>query len=246
MTQTMQLHENEDSEATPPVRVLLVEDDRDLRQSLAEYLRLRGNAVTEAASGLEFYKALRNASFDIAILDVNLPDCSGFDLAAELAPDARRTGIIMLTARTGREDRIRGYGEGADLYMTKPVDGNELLLAIRNLARRLPDIAAVPQAQAAAWKLDLRGYLLITPAERKIDLTAREMQLLTLLAEAGGQPVSRTTLSEAFGFEDRPEARGIDAITQRLKQKAASIDVDLPMKTIRSVGISFAADLEIH
>ncbi|WP_181409994.1 response regulator transcription factor [Martelella alba] len=242
----MQPHEYDDSDAKSMIRILLVEDDRDLCQSLAEYLRLRGNAVTEAASGLEFYRALRNATFDIVILDVNLPDCNGFELAGELAPDAKRMGIIMLTARTGRDDRIRGYEEGADLYMTKPVDGNELLLAIRNLVRRLPETPVTSHRPAPAWKLDRRGFLLISPADRKIDLTGREMQLLILLAEAGGQPVSRTALSEAFGFEDRPEARGIDAIIQRLKQKAASVDIDLPMKTIRSVGISFAADLEIH
>ncbi len=83
----------------------------DLRQTLAEYLRMCGIAVTEAACGLEFYKLPRKAAFDVAIIDVNLPDCTGFELAGELAPEAERMGIIMLTARTGRDNRIRGYGE---------------------------------------------------------------------------------------------------------------------------------------
>ncbi|WP_163484600.1 response regulator transcription factor, partial [Escherichia coli] len=88
--------------------------------------------VTEAASGIALYKALRQESYDIAVLDVNLPDISGFELARDLAPQAEM-GIIMLTARTGRDDRVRGYADGADLYLTKPVDSEELALAIVNL-----------------------------------------------------------------------------------------------------------------
>lgn len=115
--------------------VILVEDNGILRQSLADYLRLCNMDVTEAASGTEFHALLPRARYDIAVLDVNLPDTSGFDLAASLSA-SNDMGIIMLTARARRDDRIEGYQRGADLYFTKPVDSEELAVAITNLARR--------------------------------------------------------------------------------------------------------------
>ena len=174
---------------------------------------------------------------------VNLPDISGFELAEELAKETEGVGIVMLTARAGREDRISGYSAGADLYLTKPVDGDELLLAVNNLARRLSEktsVAAVP------WKLDTVGYTLTAPDGTRIELTGRELDFLKLLADGGGNPVSRAVLSAELGYDDRPEARGIDAIIQRLKHKAGAIDMDLPIKTIRLVGTSFTATVEIR
>lgn len=116
--------------------VLLVEDDDELREALAETLRLNGMTVSEAESGAAFRDALRAGDVEVAIIDVNLPDISGFMLARDLAAAPRRPGIIMLTL-AARHDRVRGYAEGADLYMTKPVDGEELVLAVGNMARRL-------------------------------------------------------------------------------------------------------------
>ncbi|MEO1985479.1 MAG: response regulator transcription factor [Martelella sp.] len=225
------------------IRILLVEDERDLRQSFADYLTMRGNTVTEASSGLEFYRALRKQKFDVAIIDVNLTDISGFELAEELAKETEGVGIVMLTARAGREDRISGYSAGADLYLTKPVDGDELLLAVNNLARRLSEKTSVA---LAPWKLDTVGYTLTAPNGTRIELTGRELDFLKLLADGGGNPVSRAVLSAELGYDDRPEARGIDAIIQRLKHKAGAIDMDLPIKTIRLVGTSFTATVEVR
>ncbi len=132
------------------ISVVLVEDDHDLRHGIADYLRLQAIDVTDVASGIGFYTALNHNDFDEAILDVNLPDVSGFELA-RAASSGKRMGVIMLTARANREDRINGYEHGADLYLTKPVDGEELALAIGNLARRIRAIAT-PAAHAASSK----------------------------------------------------------------------------------------------
>ncbi|MGV0908149.1 response regulator transcription factor [Martelella sp. FOR1707] len=251
MTEDVQTIKHADGQLKAIVRILLVEDDEDLRQSLAEYLKLSGYDVTEASSGLECYRALRNATFEVAIIDVNLPDCSGFELVSDLAGEAEGRGIILLTARTGRDDRVRGYQQGADLYLTKPVDGLELVLAIRNLVRRLPeprkagDDADVAQSTNQTWRLDRLNYVLTAPDDIGIDLTGREMQLMAILVEARGDPVSRSKLASELGYDDKPETRGIDAIVHRLKQKAASSNVDLPIKSIRSIGISFAATTEV-
>lgn len=125
----------------PKQKLILVEDNTDLRQGLADYLRLCNFIVDEAASGAEFHEALRRESYEVAIIDVNLPDVSGFELAQHIAArngaEAADTGVIVLTARGGRQDRVRGYESGADLYLTKPVDSEELALAAWNLAQRI-------------------------------------------------------------------------------------------------------------
>ncbi len=231
-----------------PIHVVLVEDDHDLRQGLAEYLRLSGISVTDLSSAISFYKALRTDVFDIAILDVNLPDASGFELARDLSAE-RRPGIIMLTARTGRDDRIRGYAEGADLYLTKPVDGEELLLAVRNLARRV-HTAAVTKAerinarQPAVWQIETQRRLLVAPGGVSLQLSGRELLLLEYLAQAEGATVARAGLAKHLGYGEMDvESRSLDAVLRRLRQKAQDCSIELPLLVIHAVGIRFSAPL---
>ncbi|MDQ0390335.1 response regulator transcription factor [Labrys monachus] len=238
-----------------PTRVVLVEDDHDLRQGLAEYLRLSGIMVVDVASAAALYKALRREDFDIVILDVNLPDISGFELARDLSAE-RRTGVIILTARTSREDRIQGYAEGADLYLTKPVDGEELVLAVRNLARRVhqadPASEERPAVETARtppdkpWRLELRHYRLISPEGHAIPLSGREVMLMEHLAHAQGATVARSTLATLLGYDIRsPESRGLDAVLRRLRHKALENGSELPLHAIHSVGIRFSGPLSI-
>ena len=233
------------------IRAILVEDDHDLRQGLSEFLRLSGIEVRDVPSGLELYRALRLEDFNVAILDVNLPDSSGFDLVRELSAE-RGLGLILLTARTGRDDRIRGYAEGADLYLTKPIDGQELVLAVRNLARRVQNAAADhPAAIAtrspgptAAWRLDMLRHCLVPPHSDPIQLSGREVMLLEFLAQAEGATVPRATLAAQLGYgADGGEGRGFDAVVRRLRRKVADRGLDLPLRAIRAIGVRFAAPL---
>ncbi len=238
------------SSADRAIRAILVEDDSDLRQGLAEYLRLSGIVVTDVPSGIAFYKALRADSFDIAILDVNLPDTTGFELARDLSAQKGGMGVIMLTARAGRTDRIQGYAEGADLYLTKPVDGEELLLAARNLARRVREASASAGEEAAlpaaapAWRLDRQGHRLVSPEAVALQLSGRELMLLECLAAAGGETVARSTLVRHLGYAEMgSESRSLDAVLRRLRQKALEGGVDLPLRVIHAVGFRFAAPI---
>jgi two-component system torCAD operon response regulator TorR len=233
------------------IRTVLVEDDHDLRHGLSEYLRLSGIEVRDVPSGLELYKALRLEDFDVAILDVNLPDSSGFDLARELSAE-RGLGLILLTARTGRDDRIRGYAEGADLYLTKPIDGQELVLAVRNLARRVQDGGAGQPTAAelrgpatvAAWRLDMLRHCLVPPRSDPIQLSGREVMLLAFLAQAQGATVARATLAEHLGYAAAGgEGRGLDAVLRRLRRKVGDRGLDLPLRAIHAIGVRFAAPL---
>ena len=120
--------------AKPP-RVVIIEDDRDLRESIIRFLSVSGVAAEGVGSVLDFYREIVVGNFDVAVVDVNLPDQSGFTLADYLRRSSD-LGIIIITARDGMEDRVRGYGAGADLYLVKPVNMPELVAAIINLTRR--------------------------------------------------------------------------------------------------------------
>ena len=235
------------------VKIILVEDDHDLRQSITEYLRLRKFHVTDVASGIEFYKALRQERYDIAVLDVNLPDVSGFELARDVASQ-RDMGIIMLTARTARDDRVRGYRDGADLYLTTPVDGEELALAILNLDRRIrPAVAPVDSGSAGftpgddmSWRLDRQGQTLHAAQGIAVRLSAREVVLLEYLAQRPGVTVSRDEISGLFSqVEQDPESRRIDAAIARLRSKLKAGGIELPLQVVHGAGLRLVKAIEV-
>ncbi|WP_142850368.1 response regulator transcription factor [Telmatospirillum sp. J64-1] len=226
--------------------VVLVEDDEELREGLAENLRLHGLDVIEAECGSVFREAVKTSLIDVAIIDVNLPDANGFELARELAISTIRPGIILLTARTGSRDRRQGYADGADLYMTKPVDTEELLLAIWNLTRRVRDCQAsrAYDGGEARWQLNMPRKLLVAPNDLVITLSGRETLLLEQFVKAQGQLIPRTKLSVMMGYGvPGPENRGLDAALHRLRDKAAKRNLDLPLLVVHAVGLRFAAPL---
>ncbi|MBN9491662.1 MAG: response regulator transcription factor [Alphaproteobacteria bacterium] len=234
-----------------PARVLLVEDDHDLRQSLADYLRLRSLIVGEAASGIEFYKALRQQSFDVAVLDVNLPDVTGFDLASDIAT-TKEMGVILLTARTAREDRIRGYGEGADLYLTKPVDSEELVLAIGNLARRtrMASGGARPAQSGTGKQVRLRlereKRVLRAGDMAPVRLSAREVLLFEYLAAHAGETIKREEVLRLFGEpESNPDSRRLDAALTRLRGKFMTRNMECPLQVVYGAGLRLIEAVEI-
>ncbi|WP_343315404.1 response regulator transcription factor [Brucella sp. BE17] len=232
-----------------PTRVLLVEDDNDLRQSLADYLRLRKMSVKEAVSGLEFYRALSQQTFDVAVLDVNLPDTSGFELVTELSAK-NNMGIIMLTARTGREDRLRGYSEGADLYMTKPVDSEELALAINNLVKRTrknetekPSI--LPPKETVLW-LNLQKRVLLTSNQQQVKLSTRELLLFEHLIENPGKTIKRDAVIKLFtDAEPDPDSRRLDAALARLRAKFQVAEIPFPVQIVHGLGLRLNISIQI-
>lgn len=228
-----------------PIRTIFLEDDQVLRKSLADFLSLNSISVVDVASVSAFRKAIVAGDFDVALIDLGLPDGSGFDVAREL----RGTGIglIIITARSGLADRLQGYQDGADLYFTKPVDGTELVLAIRNLARRLrrAENDAEPRPTTdAKWTFDRTGQRLIAPTGVSIKLSGREAAFVEQLSKAGGETVSRDELTLALGYRDiDSESRRVDAVLRRLRQKARALDTELPVHAVHSLGFRFSAKL---
>lgn len=249
---------------TPPVRVVLIEDDTDLRDSLADLIGLAGFEVLTGKSALEFYQILASQPFEIAILDVGLPDQDGFSIVEHLKANHHRHGIIMLTARDGTEDRIQGFRRGADLYFTKPADGRELVAAITSLALRLratdPHPAAAETAPPAAlsageatgpepgtadWRLDPQQWALRAPSGLSVSLTAQEMRLLGCFLTAPDGIATRSALLGSIGKNPvETEDRSLDAAIRRLRRKVEqAIGQDLPLKTVPTKGYQFTAPL---
>lgn len=235
--------------------VIVVEDDADLRDGLIECLRLYGLRAEGVGSALEFYQQLSAATFDVVILDINLPDRDGYSIATFLS---RKTpmGIIMMTGRGQAEDRIRGFSSGADLYFVKPVIPNELALAATNLARRLrnergaagqPGPTAAPEPSQHPWTLDRIHWRLTSPGGRTVQLSTNEMQLIERLAVHHGVPVPRSELIRLLGHETlSPESRGLDAAIRRLRRKTlAATAEELPVQTVQAVGLVFSAPIRI-
>lgn len=224
-------------------RVIIVEDERDLRDSLVQYLRLEGLDAIGVGSCLEFYRAIAGSSFSVAVVDLGLPDQSGSSLV-EFVRSNTGMGVIILTARDGMQDRLDGYHAGADLYLVKPVDCRELASAIRNLATRLTGAPSAP-ITPEQWCLVRQSWHLVTPTGLVIPLTAREMEFLACLADSSGRPVKRNTLLATLGYADDEYAnRAMDSLIRRLRRKIEGAwSQPSPIKTSYSVGYSFCAPI---
>lgn len=229
--------------------VIVVEDDEDLRLGICEYLQIRGFNVFQAACGSDFHAALEQSRIDVAVLDVNLPDVNGFSLARTLG-SRKDVGIIMLTARRAREDKLRGYEEGADLYFTKPVDTEELALAITNLAKRISQKASNnevnAQVQQQNWVLDRKRMTLISPGGSQLQLSGRETLLIEFLALSPETTIPRMEVLNFYDPANKdPFSRRFDMALGRLRQKASESGIDLPIQAIRGSGVRVIEKIEV-
>lgn len=220
------------------MRIALLEDDAELRERiLLPGLRDYGFEVAGAGSAAELERLLSASPADIVILDVGLPDDDGF-LVAQRLRSRSPVGIVMLTGRNARSDRIRGLTEGADAYLSKPVVLDELAATLHSLARRLLMAAAEPAGEQGQWRLDADGWCLLSPANRSIALTQAERLVLLRLMQAPGTPVTRDDLiaaltDDAYDFDPHR----LEMLVHRLRGKIADQGGEsLPLRAVRGVG----------
>jgi len=199
------------------MRLLVIEDDPVLQRTLAAALREENYAVDTASDGAEgLFKAQQNA-YDAVLLDIMLPKLDGWGVLTALRP-ANRTPVLMLTARDTVPDRIRGLDTGADDYLTKPFDIDELLARLRALIRRSAGQSS-PQLVIGELTLDTAARR-ATVAGAEIVLTAREYSLLEYLALHRGEVVSRATLYEhLFDEADDSLSNLLDVHVSNLRKK---------------------------
>lgn len=233
--------------------IIIVEDDRDFRESIVETLSLHGYDVTGADSALDFYRKIAVKSFQLVILDLGLPDQKGVVLAEYIRTNTAMR-IIILTAQGALESRISAYKAGADTYLLKPVDMSELIASIESNMGRISDqqlqdspvshTGAQQELTVRNWKLLRSQSVLVSPNGQSVKLSSREYDVLELLASMADQVVSRSYLIKALGYEDtRMGSRSLDVLVHRMRQKAASIKERLPVRTVHGQGYSISGTL---
>ncbi len=224
------------------VHVLIVEDDADLRDSLQNLLVEAGFTVHAIGDARDLETVFGVFPADVVLLDINLPDLDGFE-AALMLKEHEGVGIIMLTGRVHREDRLQGLSLGADHYVTKPADPQELVLMIRNLGRRLsgPATRASERSGSDRWVFHTARWALIAPGGTSVALSAAEHHLLDRLTEQAGRPVARRALVvDARRPSEDTLGRGLDLIVFRLRRKVQTETGEaLPVASARGVGYVF-------
>lgn len=225
----------------PVIRALVVEDEGDLREATVTYLRLEGIDAHGVGSLAAADMWLDVHPIDVLVLDLGLPDGDGLRWL-DARPALQAYGLVLTTARGAAVERIRGAEAGVDVYLVKPVDLEELVPVVRNVARRI----RLP-APAAVWTLHEFSWTLTSPAGRGIRLTRTESLLLRTLAETPGQSVPRRRLVEAFGeAPDAYDLRRMEILVRRLRNKVqADAGVALPMDTVHGVGYAFVAPITV-
>lgn len=202
--------------------VLIVEDERKIRQLLRSYLEHDGLAVMTTGSGADAIQTVRDCAPDLVLLDLRLPDVSGEDVAHEI----RRTSdvpIIMLTAKTDVDDRIKGLRLGADDYVTKPFSPREVVLRVQAVLRRGRGPQATGQSYGNRQLVIDQVTRTVTASGRPVDLTPSEWDLLTTLAGVPGRVFTRAELVNRIrGYEFDGYERIIDTHVKNLRRKLES------------------------
>lgn len=200
------------------MRLLVVEDDARLADILARSLRERGYAVDLAADGEQALYQTAVNSYDAIVLDVALPGISGIGISVELRRRGNPVPILMLTARGALEDRVSGLDAGADDYLTKPFELEELHARLRALLRRAPALIP-PVIEVADLRIDTARQT-VTRGARSIHLTSKEYVMLEYLARNAGRVVSRVELCEHVWDENHdPFSNAIEVYINRLRGK---------------------------
>jgi DNA-binding response OmpR family regulator len=214
-----------------PVRILLVEDDAQLGESLEAALRLEQYAVDWLRSGEPVRAALGSTPYDLLILDLGLPGVPGVQVLRQLRADKHSLPVLVLTARNTVADRVDGLDSGADDYLTKPFDILELFARVRALLRRKSEHKST---------LLLAAGISLDPAERlvrfegqPVDLTAREFAILEILMRNTGRYVSKARLEEGiYSWGEEVESNTVEVYISRLRKRFGGGAIE----TMRGVG----------
>ena len=230
-------------------RVVLVEDDEHLAEGLVFNLRNSGYEVEHFETGEEAIQDIEQHGCDLILLDLMLPGMGGLDVARHLRRGGDTTPIIMLTARRGENDAVAGLNAGADDYVTKPFDLDEVLARIRGTLRRQSwTHAADPGGDAApdhlqygAWRIEFSKFAATDKHGKEKRLTVTEAAMLKLFAQRPGEVISRQTfLEEVWGWTGSHETRTVDNFIRRLR---ATLEADpkhpAHIVSVRSAGYKF-------
>lgn len=220
------------------MRLLLIEDDDTLRANLASRLAEGGFAVEQAADGKEGLYFALEYPIDLAIVDLGLPELSGLDLIRELRKQGKSYPVLILTARDRWEDKVGGLDAGADDYVVKPFQFEEVIARVNALLRRSGGWAS-SQLTAGPISLDLRRQE-VKVNDEVIELTSFEYKIIEYLMIRAGQVVSKTELTERLYDQDfERDSNVIEVFVGRLRKKLDPDNTINPIETLRGRGYRF-------
>lgn len=224
------------------LQVLVIDDEWNMRNLLRIYLSKNGIEVTEAKNGHEGVNIAEQLSFDLIILDVMMPDLDGWEVCHKIR-ETKNTPILMLTARTETQDKVKGLTFGADDYLVKPFDTEELIARVFALIRRSSLLSLTTAQKIISYQdliIDSEGRQVMVQ-EQPVDFTPKEFDLLYLLAKYPGRAFDRETLLEKLWRNDYfGDFRTVDTHVKNIREKVRKAGLSFnPIQTVWSVGYKF-------
>lgn len=226
------------------MRILLVEDEEYMAQAVARVLEKNHYTVDLAYEGEYGLDCALSGIYDIIILDVMLPGLSGLQILKTLRREKIAVPVLLLTAKSETEDKVTGLDLGADDYLTKPFEIQELLARLRVLARRKQEISV--QSTYMFGDIALNPYTLsLYCASQSFRLTLKESQLLEMLMDARGSVVSKSRIIEkVWGFDSDAQDRHVEVYISFLRKKLKALGSDTFIETVRGMGYTLQAGRE--
>lgn len=222
------------------MKILIIEDEKLLADSLKALLEKKGfdvECVYDGESGAEYAET---GVYDLLILDVMMPKMDGFEVARSVRAKRCGTPILMLTARSGLEDRIRGLNAGADYYLTKPFDSRELLACVNALLRRQG--GQVDELSLGNTALDLSSCTLIC-GENSVRLSAKEFDIMRFLLQSKDAVLSKEViLAKVWGYDSNAVENHVEVYVGFLRKKLAAIGSNVRIEAVRRLGYRLEVD----
>lgn len=217
------------------MRLLIVEDERAMAEGLCALLERQGYAADPALDGVSGLDCAMSGLYDLIVLDIMLPKMDGLEVLTRLRNARVETPVLMLTARSSVEDRIRGLDHGADDYLTKPFDTGEFLARVRALTRR-KDVPLEEELAFGDIRLD-RRRLELCRGEERLRLGPKEFQVMECLLMNKNQIVPRNLLCEkVWGLLNESEYNNVEVYISFLRKKLRALHSDVQIRTLRNAG----------
>lgn len=229
--------------------IAIIEDNNDLQEELSFFLKAKGYKCWSATSAEDFWRKLHLQKADVFLVDIGLPGEDGFSLISHLSK-LGDFGLIIITARGGKQDYLTGLSLGADLYLVKPVNFVELNSKLEALWQRMQNQSILPlitpldaSTTEVNWVIDKSDSSLVAPNGQKLTLTQQEKELLDMLLKQPNQILTRVLLNDSlFKHLGNTDVHRIDVIVSRLRKKAKEQAFYLPLKSIFGRGLAFTTN----
>ena len=221
-----------------PKKILIVEDEANIRELLRLYLEREGYTVLEAENGVEGIKKWKSDKPDMLLLDVMMPEMDGWAVCREIRAESD-VPIIMLTAKGETADRVSGLEMGADDYIVKPLEMPEVIARVRAVFRRMAPDDAPEKLSFDNLVIDKQAYDLVIKGKR-VDAPPKEIELLYFLASSPNRVFTRAQLlDDVWGFDYFGDTRTVDVHVKRLREKLEGVSDKWELKTVWGVGYKF-------